>query len=76
MQCGNLVRYWWTFDGEEEICERTEVVILEEMECYHCLRKQEAGSKMSKLHSVEDNQNYYVCVECADENTCGEENGK
>lgn len=55
----NLVRYWWSSDGEEEICNRIETTVEEETECYHCLQKHKAGSRMSMLQSVEEKEAYF-----------------
>lgn len=65
----NLVRYWWTLEEKNGLCERTEIVVTEETECDHCMRKHETGSKMSRLYDIENESVYYLCVRCADDNT-------
>lgn len=68
-QGANLVCYWWSWDGEIELCERMDVVIDEEKECYHCLAVHKPENRMAKLYSVKDNLTYHMCIRCADENT-------
>lgn len=65
----NLVRYLWSPDSENGLCERMEVVIEQETECEHCRRKHEKGSKMSRLHNIENESIYYLCTRCANETT-------
>ena len=64
-----IVRYWWTEDGEAELCERTECVLEENSECYHCLAKHEKGARVSILKPLYDEDTYVMCVECADKST-------
>lgn len=63
------VRYWWTADGDAEICERTEVVLEEETECYHCLRQIPKGERAIWLISDKDQDNYIICSACDKQGT-------
>lgn len=65
----NLVRYWWTLEDGDGLCEKREIVICEDKECDHCLQKHEKGRKMSRLYDIENETVYYLCVRCANENT-------
>ena len=67
--CGVKVSYWWSEDGDPEVCERTEGVLEEATECYHCLAKLQEGESVSKLTSLEDGEEYIMCVACADKST-------
>lgn len=64
-----IVRYWWTEDGEAELCERTETVLEENSECYHCSFKHKKGAKVSLLKPLYKDDTYVLCVECADKST-------
>ena len=63
------VRYWWTEDGDAEVCERAEGVAEEDTQCYHCSSQIKAGTEVSLLTSSLDNEEYIMCVGCADKNT-------
>lgn len=63
------VRYWWTDDGEAEICERREVILEEDAECYHCSEKLEKGQRVCLLTNLKDNERYYLSTRCAEKST-------
>lgn len=68
-----IVSYQWTTDGEAEICEKIEDVLLEEEVCYHCECKMQAGEKAVFLFS-QDGDEYTLCPECAEKACCEVEN--
>ncbi len=70
-----IVRYWWTEEGEFELCERTETVLEEKSECYHCLYKHKKGTKVSILKPIYEEVTYVMCVGCADKSTQVVEDG-
>lgn len=72
----NFVRYWSIWEGKRQLCERTELVLDEKVECDHCLQKCEPGSRVSKLHVVGENITYCLCKECADWTTNSYEDGR
>ena len=75
MKNDHLVKYLWPWVGKNGICERTDVVIEEEIECDYCMRRHEIGSKMSRLYDIEEEEIYYLCVRCANETTSRYDSG-
>ncbi len=63
------VKYWWTEDGVPEICERTECILEEDKDCYHCMVKLSKGAMVSVLTSLEDEERYFMCTACANKNS-------
>lgn len=63
------VKYWWTEDGSAEVRERTESIIKDATECYHCVSRLQRGARVSLLTSLYDNEKYILCTTCADRST-------
>lgn len=59
------VRYWWSEDGEPELCDRKELVTKESALCYHCDCVIPAGSPATELITA-DGEHYLLHKECAD----------
>ena len=60
-----FVDYQWSQDGVIERCELMEDTLKEEMPCYHCDRKMEAGEKVAFLFPIENDEEYALHPECA-----------
>ena len=63
-----LVRYWWTCDGEGELCRAERVATPTGATCYHCgapFTKDDAEA--IKLTSVADGEAYLLHKRCAAE---------
>ncbi len=60
-----MVRYQWTEDGDNELCEKREDNLLEDAICYHCNQKMKAGEKADFLFSIDDGAEYTICPDCA-----------
>ena len=63
------VRYWWTEDGEAEVCESIGIILGEKAECYHCMIKLEKGTMVKELTSLRDTEKYILCIACAEKST-------
>lgn len=63
------VIYWWTEDGDNEICERTDRVLEKDGECYHCAKKLYKGDKICMLKVLDDKDTYVLCKQCEENNT-------
>ena len=74
-----IVRYWWTADGDEEICSMKNSVAIGNERCWHCDVLMEAERDMKELvplrrieyHYITEHiqpEKYYVCNECIDRN--------
>jgi len=60
----NRVKYWWTEDGEIEICKKLEKISKRKTLCSHCFQIINEGTKMFALYPVEDEDTYHLCEEC------------
>lgn len=49
MKYDKAVRYLWSEDGEAELCDKTECVLNEPQECYHCGKIIPKGSNAARL---------------------------
>lgn len=68
----SIVRYWWTFDGDEELCYRRDLVSKVDIRCDHCGKLVKSGSDMCELEPMRKGTqygSYFMCKECADDNT-------
>lgn len=45
------VRYWWSEDGECELCDHEKVVTEQPCRCYHCDQEIPAGAACVKLQA-------------------------
>lgn len=45
----NIVRYWWTEDGDEELCYLNREILQEDVHCEHCYRLMVAGENVYGL---------------------------
>lgn len=59
------VIYAWSEDGEQEICDRREVVTRSQTTCYHCDNSIKEGSAATELETV-DGYSYLMHRACAD----------
>lgn len=71
----SIVRYWWTENGDEEICSMKDSVAIGNERCWHCDALMEAGSAMKELVPLRwidypyipghvQPEKYYVCNKC------------
>lgn len=56
-----IVRYWWTEDGEAELC-RMQRDTMQSYVCYHCGR--EFSGESYVLDSMVDADRYRLCKSC------------
>ena len=63
------VKYWWSEDGEIEICEKSDRVMEVDGECYHCAAKLHKGNRVCELKVLKDEDTYILCKSCAEKNT-------
>lgn len=67
-----IVRYWWTHDGDEELCIKEEGTLLMPMQCENCSEPGTIGSKMIELTPLSANthaKGYFLCKKCFEERT-------
>ena len=57
------VKYWWSEDGECEVCDHEKVVTEQPWRCYHCDREIPAGTVSDKLQSS-SGETYLLHEEC------------
>lgn len=73
MTCDHIsyVRYWWSEDGEAEICKRTSLLAETEMECSQCLKMLPRGEIGFSLENRSNGEQDIICKECA-EKSCAD----
>ena len=73
MTCDHIsyVRYWWSEDGEAEICKRNSFLVETEAECCHCLKMLPKGEIGFSLENRSNGEQYIICKECA-EKSCAD----
>lgn len=62
------VRYWWTEDGQAELCNAIEKIAQADLPCYHRDCKIKKGNTYYEL-TAKDQDKYILCKKCFDEAT-------
>ena len=57
------VHYWWSEDGECELCEHQSVTAVQECRCYHCDQEILVGATVVQLRTS-DGETYLLHEEC------------
>ena len=57
------IRYWWTEDGQPEICEAEKIELNNETRCYHCDNVIPGGEAM-QLTCCVDGDKYILHLKC------------
>ena len=58
------VRYWWSEDGEGELCDHEKAVTEQPCRCYHCDREIPAWTIIDKLRP-RSGETYLLHEECS-----------
>lgn len=62
------VKYWWSEDGQAELCDATQITAPKNLTCYHNDCKIKKNSICYEL-TAKDQDKYILCKKCFDEAT-------
>ena len=72
----SIVKYWWTLDGAEELCQMKTITSQDNLRCYNCEMVLEQGINIKELEPLRrinykyipehiQPEKYYICIGCS-----------